>query len=233
MAFIFYGYIHQGGVTASLGFVQKMFGHVSNLEMDQHVIYANTYMPPRFLVMTPFSVNIINNKRFLYESNRKRFEAALEDGHFDAKFRSDQAVLPPQRQIYDLMGNLSDLKRLVRQIKANATNASDEKKFKRNLAIFFIAPSVIEPQLDLDYDELDACQKPYGVRPLVTFQRQNSFKLHFSGEHLGEQMALFNCQYDDVRDFELRTCLTDRCKRWSVVQRAFNAFALNFYQVII
>ena len=65
-----------------------MFTHVGNLEMDQHVIYYNTYMPPRFLVQAPFSVNIISNKRFVYEANKKRFELELEEGNMNSKFRS-------------------------------------------------------------------------------------------------------------------------------------------------
>jgi phosphatidylinositol glycan class Z len=32
-----YGYMHQGGVIPALAHVQKMFSHVANLEMDQHV----------------------------------------------------------------------------------------------------------------------------------------------------------------------------------------------------
>ncbi len=54
LGLVFYGYVHQGGVIASLNYVQKMYTHPSNLEMDQHVIYYNTYMPPRFLVQVPF-----------------------------------------------------------------------------------------------------------------------------------------------------------------------------------
>jgi GPI mannosyltransferase 4 len=46
---IVYGYAHQGGVVPALGHVQKMFSHVANLEMDQHVIFYHTYMPPRYL----------------------------------------------------------------------------------------------------------------------------------------------------------------------------------------
>ena len=56
-----FGFMHQGGVVPSLGYVQKMFSHVANLEMDQHVIFYHTYMPPRYLGKLTFLKKLIKN----------------------------------------------------------------------------------------------------------------------------------------------------------------------------
>lgn len=61
-----FGYFHQGGVIPAVSYTQKMFTHVSNLDMDQHVIFFHTYMPPRYLMQVPISANLINNNRYLY-----------------------------------------------------------------------------------------------------------------------------------------------------------------------
>ena len=192
-------------------------------------------MPPRFMVMAPFSANIINNKRFVYEKNKKRFEEQLEDGNFNAKFRSEKPVYAPERQIYDFMssGSLEDIHELILSIKTNSTNKND--RIRKNLAIFLIAPAALETQLNLEYDESDICkpmEKNKGRRN-ISFQRQNQFKFHFSGEHLTEQLAIFKCNYSGEIDQTMRKCLENRCKRSSYMQRAINAFTLNFYQVIL
>lgn len=46
---VIYGYGHQGGMVPSLAYVQRAYTHFSNIDMDQHVIYYHTYMPPRHL----------------------------------------------------------------------------------------------------------------------------------------------------------------------------------------
>jgi hypothetical protein len=133
-------------------------------------------------------------------------------------------------------GSYKDLTKLLLEIKRNATAQSNDNKFRRNLAMFVVAPVVFESELDLDYDDSDECKAAYfqpKERPLVTFQRQNSFRVHFSGEHLSRQIDLVNCNYDGFRDTVLRECLVCRCNKWSFVQRVLNAFALNFYQVIV
>lgn len=63
LAAIVFGYLHQGGVIPATAYTQKMFTHTSNLEIDQHVIFYHTYMPPRYLVEAPVAFNLIQNKR--------------------------------------------------------------------------------------------------------------------------------------------------------------------------
>lgn len=63
MGAIVFGYLHQGGVIPATAYTQKMFTHTSNLEIDQHIIFYHTYMPPRYLVEAPVAFNLIQNKR--------------------------------------------------------------------------------------------------------------------------------------------------------------------------
>lgn len=236
LGLIFYGYIHQGGVVNSLNYVQKMFTHISNLEIDQHVIYYNTYMPPRFLVAAPFSANIINNKRYVYEKNIKNFEDEMENGNFEAKFRSGKPVYPPERKVYDLMssGSLDDVQSLILEIKKNSTSPTRIKmtKVKRNLALFFITPSVIDAQLVIDNGYGDSCDVTDSNKGAITFQIQTRFGIHFSGEHLKEQLDLMNCKFD-IKDLTKRKCLEKKCRQYGLIGRFLNAFSLNFYQVIL
>lgn len=229
VGFIFYGYGHQGGVVTSLNHVQKMFTHVSNLEMDQHVVYYQTYMPPRFLVMAPMSVNLIQNNRFVYEKNKKIFEDQLENGNFNAKFKSGIKVTPPERKIYDLMSSwtITDLENLVLEIKRNSTSSS---KIHKNIAIFLVAPAVIDPLLNHD-NEGNICE--FGGKKSVAYQLQTQFKFHFSFEHLSEINDLINCKFDESLDSKKRDCLQKQCLRMSFFQRVSNIFSLNFYQVIL
>lgn len=60
---IVFGYLHQGGVIPAVTYTQKMFTHTLNLEIDQHVIFYHTYMPPRYLIQAPVAFNLIQNKR--------------------------------------------------------------------------------------------------------------------------------------------------------------------------
>ncbi len=238
LAFVFYGYVHQGGVIASLNYVQKMYTHPSNLEMDQHVVYYNTYMPPRFLVQVPVHANIVKNKLFVYEKNKKRFEAAQEEGNFQAKFRSDEFVLAPVRKIHDLMSvSMESMKQFMLEIKMNSTSSKtkfeSKKRITRNLAIFLVVPSIVDAQLDLN-NEYETCSGSSGAeKAIVKFQLQTQFKLHFSGEHLNEQLNLVSCRYSSVKDLVKRKCLEKRCLSTGLFERVLNAFSLNFYQVIL
>lgn len=63
MGIFLFGYLHQGGVIPAVSYTQKMFTHVSNLDIDQHVIFYHTYMPPRYLIEAPLSANLIANNR--------------------------------------------------------------------------------------------------------------------------------------------------------------------------
>ena len=229
LGFVFYGYGHQGGVVTSLNHVQKMFTHVSNLEMDQHVVYYQTYMPPRFLVMAPLATNLINNNRFVYERNKKNFNEELENGNFNVKFRSGIKVSAPERKLYDLMssGTVGDLEQLVLEIKRNSTAAS--KKIQRNIAIFLVAPAVVDSILNHDNED-NICE--FGGKKTVAFQLQTQFKFHFSFEHLGQIKELLNCKYKGI-DIEKQKCLERQCVRMSYFQRILNLFSLNFYQVIL
>lgn len=62
---IVFGCLHQGGVIPAVSYTQRMFTHTSNLEIDQHVIFYHTYMPPRYLVEAPVAFNLVRNKRFI------------------------------------------------------------------------------------------------------------------------------------------------------------------------
>jgi len=179
---------------------------------------------------------VVKNKFFVYEKNKKRYVAAQEEGNFEAKFRSDETVLVPVRQIHDMMSaELDDLKKLMLEIKNNYTSSStrfkSNKKITRSLAIFLVAPSTIDGQLDLD-NEYKTCSSSV-EKSAVKFQMQTQFRLHFSGEHFAQQLDLVKCRYGSVKDLTKRKCLEKMCLKTGLVQRSLNAFSLNFYQIIL
>jgi GPI mannosyltransferase 4 len=61
ISLVIFGYGHQGGIVPCLIQTQKIFTHIGNLNIDQHVIFYKTYMPPTYLAIVPYSVNCLNN----------------------------------------------------------------------------------------------------------------------------------------------------------------------------
>lgn len=212
-----FGYLHQGGMVSSLAYVQKMFTHTSNLELDMHVIYYQTYMPPNYLTLAPFSVNILQSKRYIYERNRKK-QLELEE-NLGFSLYTDE-VTKPERKVYDLMAssNLNNLNQLLLEIKSNYTKNS---KVKKDFAVFLVTPSVVDSKL---FKPDDACSLNNSD---VGFQLQTKFKFHLSFEHLKAHLDLINC------NFKNNDCYLSLCKHKSLFDRIFNSFSLNMYQVIM
>ena len=225
-----YGYMHQGGVLPSLSNLQKMFAHQANLEMDQHVVYMGTYMPPRFLTHVPFNIQIVHNKRFIYEKTIKKINEDKEEGIFRDEVTWVD-VRPPLREVYDLMGDLDTYQDLIKEIKLNYTKS----KTKNDLAIFLVVPSVFDTVIRKS-DLNDQCfGKTKSNANQLTFMLHSQYKFHLTFEHLNEQFEVFNCNFNNFKllNKELANCVSNRCKRDDFTKRFVNAFSLNFYQAIL
>ena len=230
----FYGFAHQGGLVSSLGYVQKMFTHPANLGLDEHVIFYQTYMPPRFMAMAPWHVNMIKNNRHVYEKARKALEDRIEEGHSAAtldlkKFLNSK---PPGRQIYELMSSASstDLNELILKIKSNYSRDSNSK-IKNNFAIFLVTPSVLDQQLNKEHDEADECS--IQSTSSIAFLLHTQFKFHFSFEHLDKQIRSMRCLFELNETIQSAACLAKKCRQTNWANRFLNSFSLNFYQVIL
>jgi hypothetical protein len=157
---IVYGYLHQGGMIPAMTYVQKMFTHVSNIDIDQHVIFYHTYMPPRYLLMAPISANLINNKRYIYEMRKKMSDSEIEkilQKSTSKNSKNTKAILEslidqPMRSVYDLpsSSNLSQLEDLVFSIRDSYINKRDNhyKNVRKSYAIFLVAPSIEDYDLN-------------------------------------------------------------------------------------
>ena len=225
VALIIYGYLHQGGVLASLSHIQKMSTHVSNLELDQHVIFYHTYMPPRYLVQAPVSENLINNKRYIYEFQRR-----------------DQKVVRPVREIYDLMSssNKTGLEDMIKEIR---DYYKKEKSVTKSYAIFVVAPSVVDYELTSD----DTCNltndengkiAEHKNKSLIGYHLISKFRFHITFEHLAEHVDYLKCKFKDLSSVGLNykenlVCHLNKCKKMSLIERLFNSFSLNLYQIIL
>lgn len=67
---IIFGILHQGGLVQSLNYIQNMFKHKLNNQINQHVLFYSTYMPPKFLINIP--LNIEYSYQQLNNNNKKR-----------------------------------------------------------------------------------------------------------------------------------------------------------------
>jgi phosphatidylinositol glycan class Z len=219
LSVIIYGYIHQGGMVSALSHIQKTFTHISNLEIDQHVIFYQTYMPPRYLVMAPVTVNLINNKRYVYEY-KKMIENGDEefDFDFDAKTSKNDKInhiSPPNRFIYDLMSssNYRSLEDLFDDIKKNYT------RLNKHYAIFLVTPSVTEIYLK------------QSLNKKVNFELLTEFKFHFSFEHLNEYHQYLKCQFTFSSNTEINKAYINSCKKRSGLRKLIDCLNLNLYQI--
>lgn len=228
-----FGYFHQGGLIPSIGHVQKIFSHVSNLEMDQHVIFYHTYMPPRYLIMAPVSVNLINNKRYLYEFKKNEYMyESDEDIEYDEmvqpkrKQRKHEAQLPV-RKIYDLMSssNGTQLEELILEIKNSYTNKNSQLK---NYAIFLVAPSVVENDFLKSEDCSSQKKKKKTQDGEIGYHLISGFKFHITFEHLKDHLDYLKCDFGDRL-----LCLEKNCKKMSLAKRILNSFSINLYQIIL
>lgn len=220
---ILFGYLHQGGMVASLNYAQKMFTHPSNLELDLHVVYYQTYMPPNYLTLAPFSVNILQNKRYLYERQRKKRLEQEENTNlgFSMYKNTDEK---PLRKVYDLTASasLEKLNELLAQIKTNYTNVESGGRVRKDFAIFLITPAVLDSRL---YKPDNVCSLK--IKSDIGFQLQTAFRFHISFEHLKAHFNLANCK------FKNNECYLNNCLAKSLPERFFDSFSLNFYQVIL
>lgn len=215
LAFVLFGYLHQGGMVPSLAHVQKMFTQSANLELDMHVVYYQTYMPPNFLTQTPFSVNVIQNKRYIHERNRKK-QLEIEENLGFSIYSNE--ISQPKRHVFDLMASttLGELNKLLADIKANYTK---NERVKKDIAVFLITPAVLDSRL---YKPEDECSIKSDNQTNIGFQFLTRFKFHISFEHLKAHLDLLRC------NFKHNDCYLNRCLRRSFLDRLLNSFSLNF-----
>jgi hypothetical protein len=251
LSLILFGYMHQGGVVPSLGFVQKMFTHVGNLEMDQHVIYWHTYMPPRYLAMAPLNHNLINNHRYAYELKRRQIQSDIDAGRPPVTLTTDQQQKVPTkkkdsrpvRQMYDLMssGTIEQLHSLINDI-SSAYKKKNSSRITKNYAIFLASPSLLDIELkqttfnDECFNKAKATSTSNNNQ--TYFQLQTSFKFHVTFEHLQQHLDLLECDFESFafvkqQDPDAFECYVNKCKSLNWLQRFYNSFSLNFYQILL
>lgn len=204
---IVYGYLHQGGMISSLTHIQKMFSHPSNIDQNYHVIYFQTYMPPRHLAQAPFKVQLINNNRYKLELTR-----------------SGKTIVEPVREIHDLMS--SSNKKQLEEFIIKLKNES-----RKNLGIFVVTPSILKKQL-LFYDNINKSDDINFNYNLI-----NEFKFHISFEHLMDYLDFFKCQFNDnlvkTRKAKVKFSLfVNKCKKMSFIDKLMTSFSLSLFQVI-
>jgi GPI mannosyltransferase 4 len=225
-----YGYVHQGGLVASLHYAQKVAIHTGNLNVDQHFIFYHTYMPPRSLIVAPFALNVVNNKRYLFEGKRIRDELEYEYDKSKSLSTDGFNLGPPERQIYDLMSSseINELETLIESIKKNYTSKS---KVKKDYAIFLIAPSPHNIHL-----ELSSLRRKLLKKQPISYQLQTRFRLHIGFEDLLDHIDCFKCAFslndEDTKIKESLILYSEKCKKTALLNRIFNCFSLNFYQVL-
>lgn len=224
MSVLVYGYMHQGGLLSSIGFVQKMFTHVSNLELDQHVIFYHTYMPPRHLVQAPLAANLVNNKRFVHEIKRTMSEEEMrrllsgqssssssqENGKHVTRLSTtsgaskghnkmlDSLIRMPTRRIHELSSSASaaQLEQLIADIKESYV--AQASRVKKSYAIFVVAPAIDHFQLNKN----EVCGGGGRVdeanaerKSDETFELLAKFRFHVTFEHLKEHFDLIKCKF--------------------------------------
>jgi GPI mannosyltransferase 4 len=237
---ILYGYMHQGGLVASLHHAQKIAVHTANLNVDQHFIFYHTYMPPRSLLVAPFAVNIVNNKRYLIERKQIQHELEYDDDEnsMSSNKKNANAWLlepPPHRQIYDLMSSstIGELEALIENIKKNYTD--NKSKVNKDYAIFLITPSPHNVQL-----ELASLKRKLLKKHSINYQLQTRFKFHIGFEDLKEHIDCIKCTFrlneeESKIEAKMKENLIlnlEKCKKTATLSRIFNCFSLNFYQVL-
>ena len=207
--FIVFGYLHQGGVLASLSHVQKMFTHVSNIDQNYHIIYYHTYMPPRHLIQAPFKVQLINN-------NRYKLELA----------KNGKKIVQPIREIHDLMS--SSTKKTLEQL---ITKLKSENQI--NLGIFVVAPSILKKELFInDNENIRKTNKS-----LLSYNLVHDFRFHVSFEHLLYHFNYLRCKFEDnvTLSKESRVKLSiyiNKCRKMGIIDRFMNSFSLSLFQII-
>ncbi|CAF0717835.1 unnamed protein product [Brachionus calyciflorus] len=222
---IIYGYLHQGGVLTSLIHIQKIFTHDSNLELDQHVIFYHTYMPPRYLVQAPVSFNLINNKKYQFEMG---------------KLGNNQTE--PIRVIYDLMSS-SDKNQLESLISDIRDTYKKGDSVSKNYAIFLVAPAVQEYELTTDHEcflTSDKKDKDEMKKDQINYLVLTKFRFHITFEHLSEHLDYLKCKFPqakmnlkDKKSKENFVCHLNKCKQMNFLERIADSFSLNLYQVIL
>ncbi len=176
----------KGGMVSSLSHVQKTFTHKANLDIDQHVIYFQTYIPPRYLAMAPLAANLINNKLYLYEQNKKLVESStIHQNKRTKTTQTDTLSGPPKRQIYDLSASatLKKLAELVNSIR------NEYKGSEKDYAIFLLAPKVVKLEFDPE--------------SRINFEFLSAFRFHFSFEHSNDYVDCFRTQSSLLDCFSL------------------------------
>jgi hypothetical protein len=143
-----YGYVHQGGVVPALAHTQRVFMRPAHLAMPHHVIFYHTYMPPRHLVVAPFTANFVTNGRYVHEARMhmseqqvtsllaKDTDASKNSGR-SMKERLDAAIPVPVRRVHELASSasLDDLERLI----FNIRNLYGKRR--ESFALFLVAPA--------------------------------------------------------------------------------------------
>ena len=214
-----FGYMHQGGMVPSINYIQKIFTHPSNLDLDQHVIFYHTYMPPRHLIQGPIAANLVSNNRYLYELRKKLSEQDIQNvlerdnSSRSPKEKIEATLHMPNRTIYDLSSSstLFQLENLVKSIKKSYVNnrLSNQSNVMKNYAIFLVAPAIDDYELNKDercspeeeaYAVVDGQKKNNYNSNLksnekMSYQLLTKFKFHVTFEHLKEHFDLVKCKF--------------------------------------
>lgn len=247
----------------SMTHLQRVFTDPSNIELDQHVIFYHTYMPPRHLIQAPFSVNMINNKRYLYEIYKKMNEETAnkivkgDTGNKTSMQKIYDSIDMPVRQIYELSSsaNKTHLHKIILSVKKRY-----ESK-KKNYALFLVAPATdhfelyknrdckkeTEPDLGqqinmnklIKKNDLTIEKSNKGLRK-VSYKLLSSFGFHVAFEHLKEHLELVECRFKGFDPSQNSTwmkanhdCYAEKCRKKSLANRAADSFSLNLYQIFL
>lgn len=206
---IVFGYLHQGGVLASLSYVQKMFTNVSSVDQNYHVIYYHTYMPPRHLIQAPFKTQLINNNRYKLEL-----------------VKNGKKIVEPIREIHDLMSSSTkkSLEQLI--IKLKSENL-------KNLGIFLVAPSILKKELLInDHDNIRNTNES-----ILSYNLIHDFKFHISFEHLLDHFNYLRCKFEEnvalSKESRVKfSIFINKCRNMGFIDRFMNSFSLSLFQIV-
>jgi hypothetical protein len=209
--------------------------------------------------MAPFTFNIINNKRYVYEQKKRLIEQEFDNNNlfYDGKHAEyekmtknrnavidnlkkidSKVYLPPDRQIYDLMssGTIDQLEKLIAEIHNKYFDKYN--KITKNYAIFLVLPSM----MDIDLRRTDFNEECYiDLNPTFKYQTVATFKFHITFDDLKRHIEFINCDFEsfkgdrNLNEKELKEydCYVRTCEQMSLYQRISFSFSLSLYQVVL
>ena len=124
---IFYGFIHQGGITPFLHGKQHILPSISDNVAEVNIIFSHTYMPPKFQLLLP-------------PSNKSR----IPKWHFDYPLYYNTKL--PKLNLIELGSKPVDVnvkQKLIELVLDEKSNLSRKKKMKTFVAL----PTMLEKKL--------------------------------------------------------------------------------------